>query len=66
MPNQIRLYSDDPVVFAACSGRCNRRGKGVSTAFLFYRAYSRGAFRRRPKCDNCKSPMEILYEVNEN
>lgn len=66
MSNQIRLYSDDPIVFAMCPGRCNKRGKGVSTSFLYYRAYSRPNWRKGPLCENCESPMQKLYEVKED
>lgn len=61
----ITLDHDDPVVFAKCSGRCSQRGPGSSIESIFYKAYPRRHWDRRPVCDNCKSPMVMLYEVKE-
>lgn len=62
---QITLDYDDPVVFAKCGGRCSQRGPGSSIANIFYKAYPRRRWDKHPVCDNCKSPMVMLYEIVE-
>ena len=63
------LTREDPVVFAKCSGRCAKRGKGtvVGTrpgASAYYgRAYTERKWARVPECDNCGSRMVEVHRV---
>lgn len=61
----INLDYDDPVVFAKCGGKCSKTGNGNSIENIFYKAYPRRRWDRRPVCDNCKSPMVMLYQIEE-
>jgi hypothetical protein len=59
-----KLNYDDPTVFAICSGACSQHGLGAKVGNYFGKAYTRARWARKPKCDNCKSPMKRLYEVS--
>jgi hypothetical protein len=61
---EITLGPDDPVVFAKCL-RCDPRGRGVKPGPYYGKAYTRRRWLRSPTCENCNSPMTMLYEVGE-
>ena len=62
---QITLVLDDPTIWAACSGDCNRHYPGHNVGNYYARAYTVRKWKRGPKCVNCDSPMRFLYEVKE-
>lgn len=59
----IKLEFDDPTMFAVCSGPCNRSHPGKKVGDYFAKAYTVRKWKRNPKCDNCSSPMVLLYEL---
>lgn len=61
-----KLDFDDPTVFAICSGACSQHGNGAKVGSYFGKAYTRRKWSKKPKCDNCKSPMKRLYEVDQS
>lgn len=65
MSGPIALHYDDPTIFAKCGGSCSKMGRGSVTARIFYRAYPRRDWEHGQVCENCKSPMVILYELQE-
>lgn len=64
MANEIRLSPEDPTIFAKCP-RCSAMGRGTKAGSQFYRAYTIRRWVRKPKCENCNTPMVKLYEVKE-
>ena len=68
-PRTPTLTREDPTVFAVCSGRCGRRGKGTilgtrpgATAY-YGRAYTTRKWARGQQCENCKSPMQEVHRT---
>ena len=62
MTSDIRLSDSDRTVFAICP-QCNKSGLGQKVPRYFSMAYSRKQWVRKPKCDNCDTPMQFKYEV---
>lgn len=62
----ITLDYADPVFFARCSGLCCRRANGNRVGKYFAKAYNQREWKRGPLCDNCESPMSLLYEVKRD
>lgn len=62
MEENIRLGPEDPTIFAKCP-RCSRRGIGEKVGRQFYRAYTFRRWQRKPKCENCRTPMVMLYAI---
>jgi ribosomal protein L34E len=62
--NEITLSPQDPTVFAKCP-KCTRRGNGVLQGRYYGTAYTRRKWDRKPQCENCGTPMELLHEVKE-
>jgi len=62
----IQLNYDDPTVFAVCSGACNQHGPGRTVANYFAKAYTVRRWKKNPACDNCKSAMTAIYEIQRH
>ena len=58
-----RLPIEDPSVFSKCSGKCCKRGPGQTQENYFGKAYTKRQWERGPLCENCSSPMELLFEL---
>lgn len=65
MDKPITLDFDDPTMFAVCSGACGQHYPGKKVGNYFAKAYTARKWKRNPKCDNCGSPMRLLYEVEK-
>lgn len=63
---KISLNFDDPTIFAVCSGACNQHFRGKKVGSYFAKAYTVRRWKRRQRCDNCKAPMRLLYEVERD
>jgi hypothetical protein len=63
---EIKLEFDDPTIFAKCSGACTRHYPGKQVGNYFAKAYTDRKWKRSPTCDNCKSPMQFLYEIRKD
>lgn len=63
---KITLNFDDPTIFAVCSGPCNQSRPGKKVGHYFAKAYTVRKWKRHPKCDNCMSPMRLVYEVGRD
>ena len=61
--SEIRLSESDRTVFAVCPN-CNKTGLGRNAPDYYSMAYSRKQWSRGQQCENCKSTMEKVYEVN--
>jgi len=59
----LKLDFDDPTIFAVCSGKCNQHHPGKKVGDYFAKAYTVRRWKRKPKCDNCKALMKLIYEV---
>lgn len=63
------LTREDPTVFARCSGRCGRKGKGTilgtrpGASSYYGRAFTTRKWAKGPVCENCKSPMVEVHRV---
>lgn len=66
MTETITLNYDDPVIFAVCSGKCCQSYPGKKVGNYFGKAYTVRGWKRKPVCDNCKSPMRRIYEVTKD
>jgi hypothetical protein len=53
----------DPTVFARCSGKCTRRGRGAEAGSYFGKAFTAKKFDRGPLCENCSAPMVELFRL---
>jgi hypothetical protein len=62
----ITLDYSDPVFFAICGGECSRHRPGQNVSKYFAKAYNVREWKRKPKCDNCDTPMRLLYEVKRD
>lgn len=62
MKGQIRLGPEDPTIFAKCPN-CSKGGRGVKVGNYYGRAFTLRRWKRRPKCENCKTPLVKLFEV---
>lgn len=63
MAQPIKLEFDDPTIFAKCSGPCTRSYAGKKVGEYFAKAYTQRKWKRGPVCDNCGSPMTLLFEI---
>jgi hypothetical protein len=59
---ELTLGPEDPTVFAKCN-RCDPGKPGSKVGNYYGRAYPRRKWDRKPKCENCKTPMSLLFEV---
>ncbi len=63
MDRPIVLTDDDPTIFAKCP-YCTRRGRGVVEGNYYARAFSKKKWGKGNKtCPNCKTRLEVMYEV---
>lgn len=58
-----RPFFDDRFRYWAKCEPCCRTGRGVKVGNYFSRAYTERQWNRGPVCDNCSTPMTLLYEV---
>jgi len=62
----VQLEFDDPTIFAICSGVCSQHRPGTKVGNYFGKAYTPRKWKQGQKCDNCKSPMKFLYEIERS
>jgi hypothetical protein len=62
LPDEIRLLDEDPRFFAQCP-KCCRKGKGVHFGQVYCAAFTKRKWERKPVCENCKTPLVLLFEV---
>lgn len=60
---KITLNFDDPTMFAVCSGECGRRYRGKKAGNYYGKAYTTRQWKRGQECENCHSPMRLLFQV---
>lgn len=60
--DKINLSPEDPTIFAGCP-RCNKRGIGRTVGDIYCKAFTLRRWKRNPVCENCATPLELIYEV---
>lgn len=65
MTTTIEMSDRDLTHFMVCQ-KCNRRGLGVPLGDINCKAYSKRDAESNPKCENCKTVMTLIYEVQVN
>lgn len=60
--NQINLSPEDPTIFAGCPN-CNQRGLGKKIGNYYSKAFTARRWKRNPVCENCETPLVLLYEI---
>lgn len=58
----VQLTVHDPIMYAKCS-KSAATGPKRKVGHFFGKAYSKAQWEAEPVCDNCGSPMELLYSV---
>jgi len=58
----IELTRADRTMFAECP-KCNKHELGHNVGNIYCMAYSKAQWARSPKCENCHTDMQLLYEV---
>ncbi len=59
---EIKLLPGDPTVWGRCP-HCCRTGIGVVVGDYYALAFPRHKWERGPRCENCETPLEFMYEV---
>lgn len=57
-----KRHEDDFRFWAKCP-RCCRTGKGVVMGDYYSCAYTRKQWRQEPRCVNCNTVMQLIYEM---
>jgi hypothetical protein len=60
--SEVSLSDSDRTIFSICPN-CNKKGKGVPVGNIYSMAYTRRQWQRNPKCENCNTDMQFIYEV---
>lgn len=60
--DKINLSPEDPTIFAGCP-KCNKRGIGWKVGNYYSKAFTVRRWRREPVCENCNTPLVVLYEI---
>lgn len=61
----IFLNQEDPVIFAKCP-KCSRSGTGVKVGNYYGKAFTERRWKRNPVCENCETPLVVMFEIERD